>query len=444
MADSSVNPPPPNMQETSKVWSNFGQLVTGRLVSAILTLLATAVMARALGPSEFGLVVLLHTYVLTVRALLNLKPAETFVNFGVGLIDVGNKAQASRLLGLIRSFEWVTMLLATALGVFAAPLIGPLLGLPDTAIGVLMAYSLVLLTSPVGTSRGFCRATERFDVLRTSIAIGPMVRLAGVLLAWYFSASWHYFALAWGVSLAVAYLFLGWRGRRLMRNGGYKPEHISWRQASTEFPGLPGFVGVVYGQGILDQLPKQLITLLIGGFLGTASAGLYRVAREIADVLAKPVQLIRQAAFTEITRIRESGADGKAGLAQVFVRFGLRMLFPALLLVGLVSYFREELLTAIAGADYAVAGTLLVLLLIAAAIELVGAVLRPTAYAFGKAGVALRVQIIAMLAYISVFVVLSHSYGLVSVGIAAIVAAGITLIVLGGLVWRWSRNSSVS
>ncbi len=430
--------------QKSKVWNNFGQLVTGRLVSAVLTLLATAVMARALGPSEFGLVVLLHTYVLTVRALLNLKPAETFVNFGVGLIDAGDKAQTNRLLGLIRSFEWVTMLLATALGVLAAPLIGPLLGLPDSAIGVLMAYSLVLLTSPVGTSRGFCRATERFDVLRSAIAIGPAVRLAGVLLAWHFSASWHYFALAWAVSLAAAYLFLGWRGRRLMRSGGFKAEHISWRQANIEFSGLPGFVGVVYTQGLLDQLPKQLITLLIGGFLGTASAGIYRVAREIADVLAKPVQLIRQAAFTEITRIRETGANGHANLAQVFMSYGFKMLLPALLLVAAVSYFREELLTAIAGADYAVAGVLLVLLLIAAAIELVGAVLRPTAYAFGKATVALRVQIVAMLSYVLVFIGLSQSYGLISVGFAALVAASVTLVVLGGLVWRWSRAAAAN
>ena len=424
----------------SKVWSNFGQLVTGRLVSAVLTLLATAVMARALGPAEFGVVVLLHTYVLTVRALLNLKPAETFVNYGVGLLDAGDTAQINRLLGLVRSFEWVTMLLATAVGVMAAPVIGPLLGLPDDAIVVLMAYSLVLLTSPVGTARGFCRATERFDVLRSALAIGPAVRLTGVLLAWYLSASWHYFALAWSVSLGVSYLFLWWRGAALIRRSGYKPEHIAWTRAGKEFPGLPGFVGVVYGQGILDQLPRHLITLLIGGFLGAASAGLYRVAREVADVLAKPVQLIRQAAFTEITRIGKNGSEGKSGLSGVFVRYGLRMLAPAVALVLVASYFREELLTAIGGAEYGAAGSLLVLLLIAAAVELVGAVLRPTAYAYGKAMVALRVQVVAMLSYLTVFVVLSQTYGLVSVGIAAIVAAGGTLGMLGTLVWRWSRE----
>jgi len=395
-------------------------------------------MARALGPEEFGLVVLMHTYVLTVRALFNLKPAETFVRFGVPLIDLGDTARVNQLLGLVRSFEWVTMLIACATAVMLAPLAGQWLGVPDSSSVVLMVYSLVLLTSPVGSMRGFCRATERFDVLRSALAIGPAVRLAGVALAWYLDATWEYFACAWGLSLAASYLFLWRRGAGLIRASGYLPQHLPWRRAGTEFPGLPGFTGVVYAQGILDQLPRHLITLLIGGYLGAASAGLYRVAREIADVLAKPVLLIRQAAFTEITRL---GEEGKGALSGVFLRYGLRLFVPALALVGLASFFRSELLTLVGGAEYAQAGVLLVLLLVAAALELVGAVLRPIAYAHDQAAVALRVQIAAVLAYLTAFVGLCGAYGLNSVGVAALISACVTLLCLGMLVWRWSAQA---
>ena len=422
-------------EPVSRVWNNFGQLVTGRLVSAVLTLVATAVMARSLGPAEFGVVVIMHTYVLTMRALFNLKPAETFVRFAVPLIDKNDLAGINQLLGLVRSFEWVTMLVATMLAVMLVPLVGPWLGLPDSAVVVLMAYSLVLLASPVGTARGFCRATERFDVLRGALAIGPAVRLCGVLLAWYLDATWEYFAAAWGVSLLVSYLYLWVRGARLIRESGYKPVHIPWRLANQKYPGLPGFVGVVYAQGILDQLPRHLITLLIGGLLGAASAGLYRIAREIADVLAKPVQLIRQAAFTEITRI---GSRDNTALSGVFVRYGLRMFGPAVVLVGLASWFRDDLLALIGGPEYVGAGVLLVLLLVAAAVDLVAAILRPISYALGKAMVALRVQVMAMLTYLGTFIAFSSSYGLVSVGLAAIAAATVTLVLLGSLVWRWS------
>ena len=396
-------------------------------------------MARALGPEEFGLIVLMHTYVLAVRTFFNLKPAETFVRFGVPLMDTGDTAQVNRLLGLVRSFEWVTMLIACMTAVVFSPLAGQWFGLPDSAGAMLMAYSLVLLTSAVGTARGFCRASERFDVLRMAQVIGPAIRLVGVALAWYLGASWEYFALAWALSLALSYLFVWRRGTQLMRAAGYVPQHLPWRRAGEEFPGLPGFTSVVYAQGILDQLPRHLITLLIGGLLGAANAGLYRVAREIADVLAKPVLLIRQAAFTEITRL---GEEGKGALSGVFRRYGLRLLAPAVVLVALATAFREELLTLVGGSAYTQAGVLLVLLLVAAAIELVGAVLRPIAYAHGKANVALRVQIAAMLTYLTTFVVLSGGYGLNSVGVAAVAAACVTLVTLGVFVWKWSHSKT--
>lgn len=394
-------------------------------------------MARALGPEEFGLIVLMHSYVLMVRALFNLKPAETFVRFGVPLMDAEETAKVNQLLGLVRSFEWVTMLIACVTAVVFAPLAAGWLGLPDSAGVILMVYSLVLLTSAVGTARGFCRASERFDVLRTAQVIGPAVRLTGVVLAWYLDASWEYFAGAWGLSLALSYLFVWRQGSRLIRDSGFTPQHLPWGRAATEFEGLPSFTGVVYVQGILDQLPRHIVTLLIGGFLGAANAGLYRVAREIADVLAKPVLLIRQAAFTEITRL---GAQGNGALAGVFRTYGLRLVLPALALVSLASVFREELLVFVGGSAYSQAGLLLVLLLVAAAIELVGAVLRPIAYAHGKASVALKVQVAAMLTYLGIFVVLSGVYGLNSVGVAAIASACFTLLTLGGLVWRWSGS----
>jgi O-antigen/teichoic acid export membrane protein len=394
-------------------------------------------MARALGPTEFGLVVLLHTYVLAVRALFNLKPAETFVSFGVPLLDraasaetpevARAKSRVELLLGLVRSMEWVSMLIATAVAVMSAPLIGGLFGWTDEAISVAMGYGLVLLASPVGTARGFCRATERFDVLRTAIVCGPAVRLVGVLLAWWYNATWPYFALAWALSLLASYIYLWRRGAQLIAAAGLRPTHLPWSRAGKDFPGLPSFLGVVYVQGLLDQLPRHLITLLIGSLLGSASAGLFRVAREIADVLAKPVQLIRQAAFTELTRLGQSGAEGLQG---VFARYGLRLILPACALVLVAAIWREALLGLVGGEAYLGAGLLLVLLLIAAAVDLVGAILRPLAYARGRASAALRVQMLAMTVYLLTFVGTSGVFGLAAAGVAACAAALVTIVTL--------------
>ena len=56
-----------------RVLKNFGVVLRGRGIAAVLTLSATALMANALPAAEFGLVILLHTYVLAVRGILNFR-----------------------------------------------------------------------------------------------------------------------------------------------------------------------------------------------------------------------------------------------------------------------------------------------------------------------------------------------------------------------------------
>ena len=51
----------------TRVFKNFGVVLRGRGIAALFTLAATALMANALPAKEFGLVILLHTYVLAVR-----------------------------------------------------------------------------------------------------------------------------------------------------------------------------------------------------------------------------------------------------------------------------------------------------------------------------------------------------------------------------------------
>ena len=296
---------------------------------------------------------------------------------------------------------------------------------------------MILLGSAVGTARGMCRALERFEVLRNQLAIGPIVRLVGVSLAWYFDAGWHYFAFAWGFSLLVSYLYMRRQGTKLLKETGYQARHISLAKAVDRFPGLAGFMGVVYVQGNLDQLPRQLVTLLLGGILGSAAAGLYRIAREIADILAKPVQLIRQAAFTELTRVAETEPHG---LPLRVLRDSLKLLLPGIVLVGVGYFWGDLVLTYIAGQEYVVAHLLLILLLAAAAIELLGALLRPLAYVLDAANRALLAQVLASLAYLVVFVLLVGTWGVEAVGIAACVAAllGVALMLL--VVARTSRS----
>ena len=78
---------PQQLNPMRRVLANFWILIRGRGAAAIMAFGATALMARSLGPAEFGMVVLIHTYAMLIRALLDFGSVDAIVRFGVPAHD---------------------------------------------------------------------------------------------------------------------------------------------------------------------------------------------------------------------------------------------------------------------------------------------------------------------------------------------------------------------
>ena len=97
--------PTPNHNPMYRVLGNFWILIRGRGAAAIMAFGATALMARALGPVEFGLVILMHTYVLLIRALLDFGTADAIVRFGVPAQDASDNQTLGKLIKVCRRID---------------------------------------------------------------------------------------------------------------------------------------------------------------------------------------------------------------------------------------------------------------------------------------------------------------------------------------------------
>ncbi|MEJ2088721.1 MAG: hypothetical protein P8Y69_09675, partial [Gammaproteobacteria bacterium] len=177
-------------------------------------------------------------------------------------------------------------------------------------------------------------------------------------------------------------------------------------------------------------------TLLAGTFLGTAGAALFSFARELGQLLAKPVELLRQVVFPDLARLWRNDVPR-------FIRVTWRTgaitagVGLAVVLVSLVA--AKHILTALAGADFGAAAVLLTLLLLAASVELGGAAFRPACYVMGRARTLLKVQLVSTSVYLLGFVGLVHLYGLEGIGMATVAAALVSFIGAGAVVQRGCR-----
>jgi O-antigen/teichoic acid export membrane protein len=413
---------------------NFGVVIRGRGIAAVFSVMATGLMANALTATEFGLVILLHTYMMVIQGVLNFRTFETIIRFGIPLGDARDGKGLRTLLRSTMMIDMAAALLATVLGIAAAPLAGHVLQWDSDMVGWAAMYSLVILTTANGTSNGILRIYDRFDALSVQFTVAPALRFLMVSIAWALDAPMPVFIIAWGSAFAVGHIYMMVRGLRELKAhmdtslwSGFHWQEI--RNRPREFW---KFTGVVYWQTVIDLLPKHVSTLLAGALLGPAAAGLFRLAREFSTVLTQPAMLLREVLFPDLTRSFHAQDEGFHSVPwkTAFIAGTAGLAFVVL------SLFIGRPVLGFVGEEYAAAAPLLSLMLLAATFELAGASLRAAVYAMGRAGSILRIHTIGIVTYMALFFVLTPMTGLIGPGLAGIVSSVLVFSLTGLLIKR--------
>ena len=425
-----------------RILGNFAYLLRGRGIAAVMLLAATALMARALGPAEFGMVVLIHTYAVLVRGFLNVKQFLAIVRWGVPALDAGDHATLRRLVSICWRVDWLSCIGATLVALLLAPLLGPFMGMDQQQVIMLTVYSLVLLATGNRTAIGILRLYDRFDVLGWKETIGPAIRLVGVLIAWWLEAPMVVYVGIFAFAFAVEELYLGWFGRREYRRqmaSAPVADH-SGKARMKEFSGLRHFLWITYWQSNVDLIPKHGSILLAGVLMGPAEAGLLRLARQFSTLLSKPAGLIRQVIFPDLTR---SWNQGNSDFKLIVTRTAMLAGGLGLFFVLAGHFFGEYLLGSLIGEEFVAAAPVLTLLLLASTFDLTAASLRSAAYAIGHAGKVLRVYALSAVVYVALFILCTMNMGLIGSGIAACAAAALPAIAMIDLLRKKPPGAAV-
>lgn len=419
-----------------RVVKNFGVVLRGRSIGAAFSVASTGLMANALSATEFGMVILLHTYIMVIRGALNFNTFEAIVRFGVPLNDSGQRAGLRSLLRSTMLVDLAAALLATILAVVAAPLAGQFLHWDSEVAAWAATYSLVILSTANGTPNGILRIYDRFDVLGVQFSVGPALRFTMVATLWLMEAPKLMFIVAWGTAFAVGNIYMFVRGMIELRAHMSNPlwSGFRWREVQEMGRDFWKFIGVVYWQANIDLLPKHVSVLLAGSLLGPAAAGLFRLAREFSTILTQPAVMLREVLFPDLTRSfhAEDGAIRSVPFKTAIFAGSVGLGFVVLsILIG-------SNLLGFVGQEYVAASGLLSLLLLAASFDLANAPLRAAAYAMGRAASVLKIHILAIISYFAMFFLLTPVNGLSGPGLAAILSSLLALLLTIGLI-RGSR-----
>jgi O-antigen/teichoic acid export membrane protein len=412
----------------SRILANTGWLLGGKGVGAVLSLAYLAIVTRTLGVADFGRFALVLSAATVIKTITSFDSWQIVVRYGQTHLATGNGNALNRVLRFCILIDLASAAVGGAIAAFIILAFGRLLELPPGMGLTAWLFCMVMMITIRSSPTGILRLFDRFDSAALAETMIPVGRMIGAVAALWLMPSITGFLIAWGVAellCALAYWGLALREGR-GRIGQWTVGRAL--DARAENPGIIGFLTATNLQTSLSSMGQQVAVLVVGLFVGPVGAGLYRLANQLANSLTKISGLLSRSIFVELSR---SGSQGGEALGALFRRTNRLALVAGAVIIALILLIGHPLLGLIAGRDFLPAYPLLLLLGIAACIDLIGVSYRPLLMATDRAGLSLRITFVSTALLLGMQAALLPLCGTIGAASANIVAAIAGFVMMG-------------
>ena len=424
-----------------RVFMNSAMLTAGKVYTALVGLLYLALATRALGAHDFGVLILIHAYVVAVRDFVTLKTSQSVVRYGAICLEKNARTDFQKLIKFTTLLDLSFCAAGTVAGMLAVSVVGPYFGVTPELVPVATIYCFMILFNFKATSLGLLRLFNRFDLVALMLMVVPTIRVVGACAAYFFYQHISAFLMFWFLAGAVqclATVYLGWREFR--RQGFSKDMDLGLKDLTRPHEGIWPFTWSSHIHRTLHVSTIHIATLVVGFLLGPVGAGFFKIAQEFSSVLLKPAQLFNETVYPEMAKIAVTGNYPR--LWSVITHSALVAGAIAAVILLVIFLFGQSLLGLFFGAEYGNAYDVMVLLMIAAAVTMATFSLDPALYSIGRPDISMYIRIFTSTLHIAAMFLLMPEIGLAGAGIAAIAGSVSTALLLMFFTHLLIRNQS--
>lgn len=416
-----------------RVRKNTGLMLGAKSVGAVMAAAGIFFAVQGLSVEEFGILVFMHAYILFFTEVATFDSWLVMVRHAAGGLT-GDEAQKSDLtrFGRVARFCSSLDLLSASVGFIVALMIlfllkGQIQILQDAA-PFLFFYCLLIFLNQKSASLGVLRLFDRFDLVALNSLTIPFFRMAGCGAAWLLGAPFWVYVAVWFAGSAVSYLtlpvlaYFELKRRDLLsaatdgRLSLKAPEPKIWR-----------FVMYTNIDTAIAAGAAQLPLLLAGAVGGAGFTAIFRIAQEVAIVLAKGAVMIDRVVYPEFTSLIAKGEGAR--VPGLVLRTGGAMFAVGAVIGAIVWIGGPFVLEWALGPEYVRAASLAVLLILGASLTAAAGPLFPAFYAAGKPKKAIFARLAGLSVMVCLFFILYHTVGLIGPGFAVLTGALVSLLV---------------
>ena len=425
-------------QAVRAISRNFGWMIASRGVAAVFSLIYLAIVTRSLGVEGFGKFALITGAAQLLAHLLAFETWQIIVQYGVGHAENGEQSKLARLFRSAVVLDFIS----AVTGIIAATLIlhyfADALGLKPTLARATLIFNIIMLLSLRTTPIGILRLRDRFDLAALADSVTPTMRLIGAVAMWIIHPTLQAFLIAWAIAELITAAFHWWMVHKtgdlkLMLEDGHQIKRIF-----ADNPGIVRYSLTTNFSQTLFMSGKQLPLFLVGGLTGTAAAGAFRLAHQLARALTTVSQLMAKAAFPEIVRAIRS--QGVSSLGAAILRSMRLALVASSIVFLLVTIFGQTLLETVGGEAFGRGYHSLLWLTAAACVDLAIVAFEPSLMAAQRAHLTFLARLVATAVMIGAAFLLEPLMGADGVAAAVFANAVAQALLLGAILFHLLRK----
>ncbi|WP_275690712.1 lipopolysaccharide biosynthesis protein [Gluconacetobacter azotocaptans] len=414
--------------------ANVSWLLAGKGVGAILSLVYLGLAVRVLKSEGFGEFTLVFGTAQAIAAIVSFQTWQIVVRYGVHHVLTEEEGPLARLVGFCIGLDLAGAIAGCFIAWGGVTLLKPLLGWSNSLSHAALAFCFVMLLSIRSTAVGLLRLRDRFGLGAMADAVTPIMRFLGALAAVLWDRTVTGFLLAWAIADIVTSIVYWVCAIKVMpRSFVVADLRKSW-SAASENPGIWRFAWLTNLNSAVGTGCNNMIVLLIGIATGAADAGHYRLAYQLSQALVRVSEMFARAVLPEFAR-SHAGQDLDSIKRLLRRSTGLAIGATLVIVLSLFAFGRFTL-QLVAGRDFMGAFPLLLVLGIAASLDLIGVNFEPALVATGHAGRAFQVRCVRTLALFGMLALLMPHFGTMGVAFGILVSSLFGLVLLAITAWR--------
>lgn len=413
---------------------NAGKLAAGGVVVLVLGVAQAVLVARALGPRDFGLAALILSFPALVFTFFDAQAAEAVVKYLGRFVTTGERGKALAVPKLAYAVDGALALVGFALVAASSSWVADgLLHSSDYAGLLVLVAAAQVVAAPADTSRAILTSFDRFSGVAWVQAGAATARFALVVVLLGNGGGIGAFVVASCAGTVIESVLIGWLANRALRTalgGNWWAGRVADVRDSVREMGR--FLLYTDLTSLVAVFIKQADIVILGMVAGPVQAGYYRLARSLAAPATSVITSLQAVLYPQVARL-VAGADG-AALMRRARRWCVLAGLPLAALSLLVFPFVPEVIRLLSGDEFVGATASAQWLLAGSAFVLAFFWLRPIQLATGQVrfmflnGVALGVVSVVA------FFVLGGPFGAAGVAASRTVVAGFAGTTAG--LWR--------